>query len=223
MKNSSVSLCFVAATLFAVPAFAQGEPAAGSPPPAPDGDHRPMREEMLKRFDTNHDGKLDDTERAAARAEWQKRMAEHGGPGAWGPGGGPEGFRGPGGPGGGWGRHEFAGRGGRSGDFHGGWRGHRHFRRMMRLMRWHRMHMRQAMLHRFDKDGDHHLSGAERADARKRGEEMRARFQEGRKQMLARFDANHDGRLDENERKGLRDAWQEFLKQRPVLPAPAAK
>jgi Ca2+-binding EF-hand superfamily protein len=93
---------------------------------------------------------------------------------------------------------------------------------MMRMRHWRRMHQRQAMLHRFDQDGDHHLSEAERADARKAGEAGRARFQEGRKEMLARFDANHDGKLDENERKGVHDAWQDFLKQRPVLaPAPA--
>jgi hypothetical protein len=91
------------------------------------------------------------------------------------------------------------------------------------MMRMRRAHLRQAVLHRFDQDGDHRLNEAERAAARKAGREMRDRFQEGRRQMLERFDANHDGRLDENERKGLRDAWQEFVKQRPVLaPAPAA-
>jgi hypothetical protein len=201
MKTSSVSLCFLTATLFAVPAVAQAD-APAAPPPPPAGEHRPLREEMLQRFDANHDGKLDEAERATARAEWQKRRAEHGG---------------------GWGRHEFAGRGGYGGEFHGRGLHHRHWRKMTRMRHWRRMHMRQAMLQRFDRDGDHHLSEAERADARKAGQEMRARFQEGRKQVLERFDANHDGRLDENERKGLRDAWQEFVKQRPVLaPAPSA-
>ena len=217
MKSSSVSLCLLSATLFAAPALAQGEPPAGAPPPPPpEGEHRPLREEMLRRFDANHDGKLDESERAAARAAWQKRMAERGG---------PEGFRGPGGPGGPWGPPGFAGRGDGDEHFHG--RGHhRHWRKMMRMMRWRRMHMRQAMLQRFDRDGDHRLNDAERAEARKAGEEMRARFQAGRKQVLERFDANHDGKLDADERKGMHDAWQEFLQQRPVPaapPAPAAK
>jgi hypothetical protein len=191
MKTSSVSLCFLTATLFAAPGFAQADaPAATTPPPPAPGEHRPWREEMLQRFDANHDGQLDDAERATARAAWQKRMAERGGPGA---------------------------------EFHGGGHPHRHWRKMMRMRHWRRMHLRHAMLRRFDRDGDHRLSEAERADARKAGEEMRARFQANRRQMLERFDANHDGRLDENERKGVRDAWQEFVKQRPVLaPAPAA-
>lgn len=207
MKTCSVSLCFLTATLFAAPAFAQGEPAAGTPPP--EGEHRPLREQMLQCFDANHDGKLDETERAAARAEWQKRMAERGGPGAWGPGG----------P---WGPHEFAAHGEGGGEFRGRAH-HRHWRKMMRLMRWRRHQMRQAMLHRFDANHDGRLDETERAAARQAGREMRERFQAGRRQMLERFDANHDGRLDENERKNARDAWQEFLKQRPVLaPAPAA-
>jgi len=180
-----------------------------------------MREEMLKRFDANHDGKLDESERATARAEWQKRMAEHGGPGAWGPGG-REGFHGRGGPDGPGGPHEFGGPGGEWGPPHGG-PGRWH--RMMRMVRMHRRMMRrwhEHMLARFDANHDGKLDDAERATARKTGEEMRARFQEGRQQVLERFDANHDGKLDENERKGLHDAWQEFLKQRPVLAAPPA-
>ena len=143
MKTSSVSLCFLTATLFALSAFAQGEPAAGAPPAPPEGGHHPLREERLKRFDANHDGKLDDSERAAARAEWQKRMAEPGGgPDAWGPPGGP------------WGGHEFSGRGEGGEDFHGGGH-HRHWRRiMMRMRHWRRQHLHEAMLKRFDANHD---------------------------------------------------------------------
>lgn len=68
---------------------------------------RPSREEMIKRFDTNKDGKLDQDERAAMRAAAPDRPAgareERAGPGGQrGPGGpgGPGGQRGPGGPGG---------------------------------------------------------------------------------------------------------------------------
>ncbi len=164
-----------------------------------------MRERFLQRFDANHDGKLDEAARAAARAEWQKRLAEHGGgegrhhgPGAFGPGGpgefGPDGFGGP----------------------------PPHWRK---LMRWHR-HLRAMWHHRvmarFDHDHDGRLNDAEYAEARKAREEMRARAKEHRQMVLARFDANHDGKLDPGERKELRNAWQEFLQARPVLPAPAA-
>ena len=73
MKTSFVSLCFLTATLFAGSAYAQSEapaaPAAPAPA-APDAEH-PFRQRILERFDANHDGRLDDTERAAARAEWQ--------------------------------------------------------------------------------------------------------------------------------------------------------
>jgi EF hand len=75
MKTSFVSLCFLTATLFAGSAFAQSE-APATPPPAAPGEEQPFRQRMLERFDTNHDGKLDDTERAAARAAWQIRATE---------------------------------------------------------------------------------------------------------------------------------------------------
>jgi Ca2+-binding EF-hand superfamily protein len=203
MKTSSVSLCFLSATLFAGLAFAQAEPPpppAGAPPPPPaaPGDDHPFRQRMLERFDANHDGKLDEAERAAAREEWKKRMAEHGGPdGFHGPDGpdGPPGFGGPeGGP---------------------GRRMERMHHRMMK--RWH-----EEMLAKFDANHDGKLDETERAAARKAGEEMRAKFKEGRQQVLERFDANHDGKLDEAERKALHDAWQDFLKARPALPAAPA-
>ena len=93
----------------------------------------------------------------------------------------------------------------------------------MRMRQYHRMQkMRSAMLRRFDQDGDHRLSPAERANARQAGEQMRARAKAGRAQMLQRFDANHDGKLDPAERQGMRQAWQDFLKQPPATtPAPA--
>jgi hypothetical protein len=75
MKTSFVSLCFLTATLFAGSAAAEsGTPATPAPlPPAAPGEDRPFRQRLLERFDANHDGQLDDTERAAARAEWQIR------------------------------------------------------------------------------------------------------------------------------------------------------
>jgi Ca2+-binding EF-hand superfamily protein len=35
-----------------------------------------MRAKMLEKYDTNHDGKLDDTERAAMRADFQAKRSE---------------------------------------------------------------------------------------------------------------------------------------------------
>ncbi|MEJ1973693.1 MAG: hypothetical protein WDM96_14890 [Lacunisphaera sp.] len=75
MKTSFVSLCFLTATLFAGPAFAQSETPATPAAPAPGADH-PFGQRLLERFDANHDGQLDDTERAAARAAWQIRRAQ---------------------------------------------------------------------------------------------------------------------------------------------------
>jgi hypothetical protein len=72
MKTSFVSLCILTATLFAGSAFAQGE---GPAAPAAPGEDHPFRQRLLERFDTNHDGQLDATERAAARAEWQMHRA----------------------------------------------------------------------------------------------------------------------------------------------------
>lgn len=48
------------------------------PPPGQPGDRAGFRAGMLKKFDTNGDGKLDDTERAAARAEFEKKLDTNG-------------------------------------------------------------------------------------------------------------------------------------------------
>jgi hypothetical protein len=218
MKTSFVSLYLLTATLFAGSALAQSDaPAAAAPsatPPAPQGD-QPFRQRTLERFDANHDGKLDDAERATARAGWEKRAGEFRSRG------GPKDERGPGqvgGPRGPKGGHEFA--------------EYREFREFRQFQRWKKMakkqqhrheRMRSAMLQRFDHDGDHRLNDAERAEARAAGRQMRERFQAGRKQALERFDANHDGKLDATERQGMQQAWQKFLQQQPVVaPAPAA-
>ena len=46
---------------------------AGDQQPQRDGKHR---QELLDKFDTNHDGKLDDGEKAAARAAFAARIKE---------------------------------------------------------------------------------------------------------------------------------------------------
>jgi len=138
---------------------------------------RPMSAELLKRFDTNKDGKLDEAERAAAR----RVLGQQGGNKRSGEGqrGTPSKKRGAG-------------------------------------------QISAEMLKRFDKNKDGKLDQAERAAARKalgqRGDSKRAGDGErgtppGRRgqrpispEMLKRFDKNKDGKLDEGERATARKA-----------------
>ncbi len=63
--------------LVAAPTFA-GE--AGEKPKRPaGGEDRPSREELLKKYDANGDGKLDDTERAALRKDMEERVVKEAG------------------------------------------------------------------------------------------------------------------------------------------------
>ena len=94
----------------------------------PGGPGGPGREAMIKKFDKNGDGKLDDGEKAAARESFMKMR---GGAGA--PGGKPgEGKPGEGGP------------------------------------------NREAMIKKFDKNGDGKLDDGEKAAAKEAFEKMRA-------------------------------------------------
>ncbi|WP_425617100.1 hypothetical protein NA78x_000770 [Anatilimnocola sp. NA78] len=70
-----------------------GRPGAKRGPGGPGGEA--MRAEMLKRFDKDGDGQLNEEEKAAAIAAMKERGGRPGGPG------GPGAKRGPGGPGGG--------------------------------------------------------------------------------------------------------------------------
>ena len=235
MKNRSVILPLLTATLFAAPAFAQGDPPA-APPPAPG----PRHAEMLKRFDQNQDGRLDDTERAAAReagrAEFVKRFDKDGDGQLndaekaaareagqamrekWGRRG-PGGFRGPRGAGHPpqWMRHElhrwfeqqWAGPAGRG---HPPWPGTHASPRGK---------FRDGIVKRFDQNGDGRLDDTERAAAKKAGEEMRAQAKARHQDMLSRFDKDGDGKMGEEERKAMRDAWQKFIEQYPPLKSAA--
>ena len=68
MKTSSVSLALLAATLLAAPALAQTEMTPAQPPPPAGGGMKARHRELIKRFDQNKDGRLDDEEKAAAHA-----------------------------------------------------------------------------------------------------------------------------------------------------------
>lgn len=82
MKPFSLVPVCLAATLFLAPSGrAVDAPATPDDNPAtqnPSGSAA-RQAEILKRFDTNGDGKLDDQEKAAAKAAGQKRRAEAGG------------------------------------------------------------------------------------------------------------------------------------------------
>jgi hypothetical protein len=75
MKRSGLSLAFASATLFHIPLAAAQDMAAGMAPPSMSGTamgERPGSEAnraaaLLKRFDLNGDGRIDDVERAEAR------------------------------------------------------------------------------------------------------------------------------------------------------------
>jgi len=79
MKTSSVSLALLTVALLAVPAGAQTEKMDMGPTEAkPEaGKMKRNREELIKRFDKNGDGKLDEDEKAAAH----KAMRKEGGGG----------------------------------------------------------------------------------------------------------------------------------------------
>lgn len=69
MKTSSVSLLLLTAGLFAVPALAQNEmkPAEGT-----GNGMKKNYEELIRKYDKNGDGKLDEDEKAAAHAAMRK-------------------------------------------------------------------------------------------------------------------------------------------------------
>lgn len=207
MKNRSVCLYLLTATLFGVLALAQD---GASPAPRPPDESHPVRAEVLKRFDANQDGQLDDTERALARAAWQKRRAEHPGTRS---GLDRAGWGGP--LAGGdvcWGREKLQ-------QYH-----RSQYSRRMQL-RLHHL-QRQKLIQRFDADHDGRLSDTERAGAKQTLAAFRDDRRNRRHEILERFDRNGDGQLDETERASARQARQEFLKHYPIIargaPVPAA-
>ena len=75
MKKSELTSLLTAATLFL--ALGALSARAEVPTPAdPDQSDRPLRGRLLERFDANGDGRLDDTERATARANVDREMRD---------------------------------------------------------------------------------------------------------------------------------------------------
>ncbi|MSU45726.1 MAG: hypothetical protein EXS42_01005 [Lacunisphaera sp.] len=80
MKTKSISLYIFTATLFAVPALAQTEPKQEKVGTERSGQMGQRSKEMIKRFDKDGDGKLNDAERAEAEKARAERR-KNGGPG----------------------------------------------------------------------------------------------------------------------------------------------
>ncbi len=78
MKASSVFLALLSATFLTIPATAQAEAKAGSPPADRSNQMAKRREERIKRFDKEGDGKLDAAERAE-RGKAREKFRQKGG------------------------------------------------------------------------------------------------------------------------------------------------
>jgi Ca2+-binding EF-hand superfamily protein len=214
MKARPLTLCLLTATFCVASAFAQ----TGTKPAATkadgSGQMEKRRQEMLKRFDLNGDGRLDETEKAALK-EAQKK---------------PGGLRGSG---------DIGSLGGaRESGPEGAGRGDRPIREMIK--RFDRdgdgkldetelaeaekaranyasnrapgapgARLREQMLKLFDKNGDGQLDPEERAAA----DQFRA-------DQAKRFDRNGDGQLDQEERA---EAMRAFAADHPELAPPPGR
>jgi Ca2+-binding EF-hand superfamily protein len=199
MKARRLALCLLSAVLGAIPALAQTDAKA-----ADAGQMEKRRQEMLKRFDLNADGKLDDAEKAAMKAARKKPEAV--------PGSGDIGSLGGG---------EAAGAG----------RGDRYLKELLKrhdkdgdgkldeaelaeLIKNRNAagpgspgaRPREQMMKLFDKNGDGQLDPEERAAA-----------EQFRVDQVKRFDRNGDGQLDPEERA---EAMRAFLADHPELAPP---
>ncbi|MBI3925726.1 MAG: hypothetical protein HY319_09315 [Armatimonadetes bacterium] len=161
-------------------------------PPAKQGQQHPgkHREKMLQQHDANGDGQLDETERAAAKAAFQKKFDTNG-----------DGTLDE--------TERAAARESMKGQGHG---------RMMKFFdangdgqldeseRQAARQRKQEVMQRFDSNGDGQLDDTERGAAR-------AAFQQKREELKKQFDSNGDGKLDPSELQQLR----EHVKNNPVF------
>ena len=67
----------------------------------------------------------------------------------------------------------------------------------------------QAMLQKFDQDGDGQLNDVERAAAQEYINEHRKQREQRRREMFERFDADGDGQLDPHERATMRERMKQ--------------
>jgi hypothetical protein len=79
MKKLLVALCVTSALAIAAQAQEEGkEKKTESRRPAPTAEQKALRKEMLEKYDTNKDGKLDKEERAKISAEDKAKMEKFG-------------------------------------------------------------------------------------------------------------------------------------------------
>jgi Ca2+-binding EF-hand superfamily protein len=205
MKARLLPLGLLSAALCAIPALAQTETKPDAAKADRSGQMEKRRQEMLKRFDQNGDGKLDDEEKAAMKEAMKQERGPRGS-------GDIGSLGGPGQP------DDPAGRMDR-------------FRQEM-LKRFDKngdgkldeaeqaeadkaraefiqkrggpeaARMREEMIKRFDRDGDGKLDADELADLEAARQQMQQLGGAGRfrEQMMKMFDKNGDGVLDEAER-----------------------
>lgn len=195
------------------------------------------RAQILKEFDADGDGKLNDEERTKAKEAFARRRNGQGNrPGA----GRPQGRPGPGGQG--QGRpnlqqllKEFDKDG--DGKLSEQERAAaREFVQKRQAGNFGQRRIPEQVLKRFDKDGDGKLNEQEQAAARKAREEFMKRNgnasgrpnTQGRpdfKEILAKFDADGDGKLNDEEKAAAREAAAKMRRQRGNAgrPQPEAK
>lgn len=169
-----------------------------------------FRTQILQQFDADKDGRLNDQERAKAKAEFARRRGQQ-------PAARPKTdlarnrMR------------EIMARFDKDGD---GQLSPDEKAAARKAMSGNFAAQRQAMMKRFDKDGDGKLNDEERAAARKAmaGQAGGGRPGLDRKALMQKFDQNGDGSLDESERAALRKHLEGMRgKDRPARPArPAA-
>jgi Ca2+-binding EF-hand superfamily protein len=202
----SAALCAIAA-----PAQTETKPAPAPTPVKADnsGQMEKRRQEMLKRFDLNGDGKLDEAEKAAMKEtlKQEKTLRGSGDIGSLGAPAAP--VPGPGGE-----VHndrffkELIKRFDRDGDgkLDASELADMEAARQQMQQNGGGARFREQMLKMFDRNGDGVLDEAERAEA--------AKFRE---EQIKRFDKNGDGKLDQEERA---EALKAFLAEHPDMAPP---
>jgi Ca2+-binding EF-hand superfamily protein len=189
IRNVVVAVGFLAIVLAAAVARAEG-PAPEGPGPVGPGPFGHLREELLKKFDTDGDGQLNDAERAAAREALKQRIAEE--------------------------KQKFLEKWDKDGDGTLSDAEKAAAREALgQRIREEVQARRQEFIKKWDTDGDGKLSEEERKAAldslpEDKRQEILARHQKA----LEEFDADGDGKLNDQERAAARDALRERIKDR---------
>ncbi len=205
---------------------------AGSTAVAQDGaatESRPSRQEIVKKYDQNGDGKLDDSERNAARVDFEKSRGRA--PSAEGSSADQQTRDG------GASRADMVKKYDKDGDGKLDEAERNTMREDITKNRGNapggRGPTREAMMKEFDTDGDGKLSDTERQVAMT---EMRKRYQEqgvpgraggpngrpqfNREELLKKHDKNGDGKLDDQERTAAREDVEKNTERRRPRPEP---